>query len=52
MKSPTNNFTIENIDLSTIPLELKTNNFKSLTKDIREQFSMEKNLLFSFMAVI
>ena len=43
MKSPTNNFTIENIDLNTIPLELKTNNFKSLTKDTREQFSMEKN---------
>ena len=45
IKSPTINFYIENLGpkLNTIPYETKNHNYSFLTKETREQFSMEKD---------
>ena len=50
IKSPTINFIIENINpkLKTIQYNSKTFNYSALTKETREQFSMEKNRMKKF----
>ena len=50
IKSPTINFIIENINpkLKTIQYNSKTFNYSTLTKETREQFSMEKNRMKKF----